>query len=60
MSLSHKNIPHLSSVEWDALKRLAVVVGDTLETSLLCERGPDEHRATAIEFLSRDVAEVHA
>ncbi|DAZ92805.1 TPA: hypothetical protein N0F65_010470 [Lagenidium giganteum] len=41
MTLVHENFPHLSTVEWDALKRLAVAVGDTLVTSLLCERaGP--------------------
>ncbi|DBA01068.1 TPA: hypothetical protein N0F65_002678, partial [Lagenidium giganteum] len=58
MSLVHENFPHLSTVEWDALKRLAVAVGDTLVTSLLCECGPDEHRAAAIEFLGREVAQV--
>ncbi|DBA03766.1 TPA: hypothetical protein N0F65_005656 [Lagenidium giganteum] len=60
MSLVHENFPHLSTAEWDALKRLAVAVGDTLVTSLLCERGPDEHRAAAIEFLGREVAQVRA
>ncbi|KAE9020902.1 hypothetical protein PR003_g12929 [Phytophthora rubi] len=40
MTLEHPTFPHLTSIEWQALHRLAAVSGEVVVTSLLSQRRP--------------------
>ncbi|KAE9334247.1 hypothetical protein PF008_g14065 [Phytophthora fragariae] len=41
MTLGHAAFPHLTSIEWQALNRLAAVSGEVVVTSLLSSATPD-------------------
>ncbi|KAE8914887.1 hypothetical protein PF005_g27293 [Phytophthora fragariae] len=40
MTLEHAAFPHMASIEWQALHRLAAVSGEVVVTSLLSSRRP--------------------
>ncbi|KAE9346597.1 hypothetical protein PF008_g8225 [Phytophthora fragariae] len=44
MTLEHAAFPHLATVEWQALHRLAAVSGEFVVTSLLGSATPDQQR----------------
>ena len=55
--LEHATFPHLTSVEWDALKRLAAISGEAFVTSLMRSATLDEQRLAVHEFMDRELAE---
>ncbi|KAE8983247.1 hypothetical protein PR002_g23308 [Phytophthora rubi] len=57
MPLEHTAFPHLTTVEWQALHRLAAVSGEFVVTSLLSSATPDQQRQTIQEFMERELAE---
>ncbi|KAE9024998.1 hypothetical protein PR003_g13145 [Phytophthora rubi] len=57
MTLEHKAFPHLTSIEWQALRRLAAVSGEVVVTSLLSSATPDQQRLAIQEFMDRELAE---
>ncbi|GMF31611.1 unnamed protein product [Phytophthora fragariaefolia] len=57
MTLEHSAFPHLTSIEWQALHRLAAVSGEVVVTSLLSSATPDQHRQAIQEFMVRELAE---
>ncbi|POM66484.1 Polyprotein [Phytophthora palmivora] len=57
MMLEHAAFPHLTSIEWQALHRLAVVSGEVVVTSLLSSATPDQHRQAIQEFMVCELAE---
>ncbi|KAE9321015.1 hypothetical protein PR003_g17571 [Phytophthora rubi] len=57
MTLEHAAFPHLPSIEWQALHRLAVVSGEVVVTSLLSSATPDQHRLGVQEFMDRELAD---
>ncbi|KAE9328702.1 hypothetical protein PR003_g15732 [Phytophthora rubi] len=57
MTLEHTAFPHLTTVEWQALHRLAVVSGEFVVTSLLSSATPDQQRQAIQEFMERELAE---
>uniref|UniRef100_H3H5W9 Integrase catalytic domain-containing protein n=1 Tax=Phytophthora ramorum TaxID=164328 RepID=H3H5W9_PHYRM len=57
MTLEHVAFPHLTSIEWQALHRLAAVSGETVVTSLLSSATPDQQRQAIQEFMDRELAE---
>ncbi|POM81811.1 RNA-directed DNA polymerase [Phytophthora palmivora] len=52
MTLEHASFPHLTSIEWQALHRLAAVSGEVVVTSLLSSATPDQHRQAIQEFMA--------
>ncbi|CAH0486079.1 unnamed protein product [Peronospora farinosa] len=59
VSLEHSDFPHLTSVEWQELHRLAAVSGETIVTSLLSTATPDDQRAAIQDFMVRELAEAN-
>ncbi|KAE8997943.1 hypothetical protein PR002_g18892 [Phytophthora rubi] len=57
MTLKHAAFPHLTSIEWQALHRLAAVSGEIVVTSLLSSVTPDQQRLAIQEFMDRELAE---
>ena len=57
VSLQHADFPHLTSVEWQALHRLAAVSGELIVTSLLSTATPKQHRAVIQDYMVRELAE---
>uniref|UniRef100_H3H501 CCHC-type domain-containing protein n=1 Tax=Phytophthora ramorum TaxID=164328 RepID=H3H501_PHYRM len=57
MTLEHAAFPHLTSIEWQALHRLAAVSGETVVTSLLSSATPDQQRQAIQEFMDSELAE---
>ncbi|KAE9007917.1 hypothetical protein PR001_g16844 [Phytophthora rubi] len=57
MTLEHAAFPHLTSIEWQALHRLAVVSREVVVTSLLSSATPDQQRQAIQEFMDRELAE---
>ncbi|GMF24416.1 unnamed protein product [Phytophthora fragariaefolia] len=57
MMLEHSAFPHLTSIKWQALHRLAAVSGEVAVTSLLSSATPDQHRQAIQEFMVRELAE---
>ncbi|KAE9006276.1 hypothetical protein PR002_g16525 [Phytophthora rubi] len=57
MTLEHAAFPHLTSIEWQALHRLAAVSGEVVVMSLLSSATPDQQRLAIQEFLDRELAE---
>ncbi|KAE8910985.1 hypothetical protein PF005_g24795 [Phytophthora fragariae] len=57
MTLEHAAFPHLTSIEWQALHRLAAVSGEVVVTSLLSSATPDQQRQAIQEFMDRELAE---
>ncbi|KAE9004557.1 hypothetical protein PF011_g12391 [Phytophthora fragariae] len=57
MTLGHAAFPHLTSIEWQALNRLAAVSGEVVVTSLLSSATPDQQRLAIQEFMDRELAE---
>ncbi|KAE9336782.1 hypothetical protein PR003_g12342 [Phytophthora rubi] len=57
MTLEHTAFPHLTTVEWQALHRLAAVSGEFVVTSLLRSATPDQQRQAIQEFMERELAE---
>ncbi|KAE8964985.1 hypothetical protein PR001_g28867, partial [Phytophthora rubi] len=57
MTLEHTAFPHLTTVEWQALHRLAAVSGDFVITSLLSSATPDQQRQAIQEFMERELGE---
>ncbi|KAE9002648.1 hypothetical protein PR001_g18189 [Phytophthora rubi] len=57
MTLEHTAFPHLTTVEWQALHRLAAVSGEFVVTSLLSSATPDQQRQATQEFMERELAE---
>uniref|UniRef100_H3H4F2 RNA-directed DNA polymerase n=1 Tax=Phytophthora ramorum TaxID=164328 RepID=H3H4F2_PHYRM len=57
MTLEHAAFPHLTSIEWQALHRLAAVSGETVVTLLLSSATPDQQRQAIQEFMDRELAE---
>ncbi|KAE8906878.1 hypothetical protein PF003_g9278 [Phytophthora fragariae] len=57
MTLEHTAFPHLTTVEWQALHRLAAVSGEFVVTSLLSSATPDQQRQAIQEFMERELAE---
>ncbi|KAE9117970.1 hypothetical protein PF010_g8393 [Phytophthora fragariae] len=57
MTLEHTAFPHLTTVEWQALHRLAAVSGEFVVTSLLSSATPNQQRQAIQEFMERELAE---
>ncbi|KAE9187311.1 hypothetical protein PF004_g22834 [Phytophthora fragariae] len=57
MTLEHTAFPHLTTVEWQALHRLAAVSGEFVVTSLLSSATPDQQRQAIKAFMERELAE---
>ncbi|KAE9026457.1 hypothetical protein PR001_g12190, partial [Phytophthora rubi] len=57
MTLEHAAFPHLTSIEWQALHRLATVSGEVVVTSLLSSATPDQQRQAIQEFMDHELAE---
>ncbi|KAE8990893.1 hypothetical protein PR001_g21374 [Phytophthora rubi] len=57
MTLEHAAFPHLTSIEWQALHRVAAVSGEVVVTSLLSSATPDQQRLAIQEFMDRELAE---
>ena len=57
VSLEHADFPHLTSVEWQALHRLAAVSGEIIVTSLLSTVTPDQQRVAIQDYMVRELAE---
>nr|KAE8918215.1 hypothetical protein PF009_g31468 [Phytophthora fragariae] len=57
MTLEHTAFPHLTTIEWQALHRLAAVSGEFVVTSLLSSATPDQQRQAIQEFMERELAE---
>ncbi|KAE9234996.1 hypothetical protein PF005_g1664 [Phytophthora fragariae] len=57
MTLEHAAFPHLTSIEWQALHRLAAVSGEVVVASLLSSATPDQQRQAIQEFMDRELAE---
>ncbi|KAE8887991.1 hypothetical protein PF003_g27777 [Phytophthora fragariae] len=57
MTLEHTTFPHLTTVEWQALHRLAAVSGEFVVMSLLSSATPDQQRQAIQEFMERELAE---
>ncbi|KAE8886056.1 hypothetical protein PF005_g15410 [Phytophthora fragariae] len=57
MTLEHAAFPYLTSIEWQALHRLAAVSGEVVVTSLLSSATPDQQRLAIQEFMDRELAE---
>ncbi|KAE9303004.1 hypothetical protein PR003_g22118 [Phytophthora rubi] len=57
MTLEHTVFPHLTTVEWQALHRLAAVSGEFVVMSLLSSATPDQQRQAIQEFMERELAE---
>ncbi|POM64740.1 Polyprotein [Phytophthora palmivora] len=55
MTLEHAAFPHLTSIEWQALHRLAAVSGEVVVTSLLSSATPDPQAIQ--EFMVCELAE---
>uniref|UniRef100_A0AAV1VG18 CCHC-type domain-containing protein n=1 Tax=Peronospora matthiolae TaxID=2874970 RepID=A0AAV1VG18_9STRA len=59
VSLEHADFPHLTTVEWQALHRLAAVSGEIFVTSLLSTATPEQHRAVIQDCMVRELAEAN-
>ncbi|KAG3012350.1 hypothetical protein PC121_g14649 [Phytophthora cactorum] len=59
-SLEHSSFPHLSSIEWEALKkhRLAAASGEAVIQTLLTGGTEDQQRLAAQEFMARELADL--
>ena len=57
--LEHADFPHLITVEWQALHRLAAVSGEIVVTSLLSTATPDQHHAAIQDYMVRELAEAN-
>ena len=53
MNPQHEEYPHLSSEEWEALKRFSQVSGSTVKW-LLLSAPPDVQKEAAVQFLERE------
>ncbi|KAE9357768.1 hypothetical protein PF008_g2998 [Phytophthora fragariae] len=56
MTLEHAAFPHLTSIEWQALHRLAAMSGEVVVTSLLSSATPYQQRQAIQEFMDRELA----
>ncbi|KAE9176850.1 hypothetical protein PF002_g28494 [Phytophthora fragariae] len=54
MTLVHTAFPHLTTVEWQALHRLAAVSVEFVVTSLLSSATPDQQRRAIQDFMERE------
>ena len=52
-----EDFPHLTSIEWEALHRMATMSGMSVVTTLLRTGSPDDHRLAAHQFLERELAD---
>ena len=59
VSLEHADFPHPTTVEWQALHRLAAVSGEIVVTSLLSTETPDQQRAAIQDYMVRELAEAN-
>ena len=59
VSLEQANFPHLTTVEWQALHRLAAVSDEIFVTSLLNTATPEQHRAAIQDYIVRDLNEAN-
>ncbi|KAG3204803.1 hypothetical protein PC128_g1690 [Phytophthora cactorum] len=57
-SLKHGSFPHLSSIEWEALHRLAEASGEAVIQTLLTAGTEDQQRLAAQEFMAREFADL--
>ncbi|KAE8881887.1 hypothetical protein PF002_g29425 [Phytophthora fragariae] len=57
MTLEHTAFPHLTTVEWQALHRLAAVSGEFVVTSVLSSATPDQQHQAIQEFMERELTE---
>jgi hypothetical protein len=58
-TLEHASFPHLTTIEWKALHRLAAVTGEAVVATLLSSAAPDAQRQAAQEFMERELAEAN-
>ncbi|KAG3118377.1 hypothetical protein PI125_g2947 [Phytophthora idaei] len=57
-SLEHASFPHLSSIEWEALHRLATAFGEAVIQTLLTAGTEAQQRLAAQEFMARELADL--
>ncbi|ETM40912.1 hypothetical protein L914_13264 [Phytophthora nicotianae] len=57
-SLEHASFPHLSSIEWEALHRLAAASDDAVIQTLLTAGTEEQQRLAAQEFMARELADL--
>ena len=57
--LDHTAFPNLTTVEWNALHRLAAVSGEVFVTSMLSSSTLDRQRQAIQEFMVRELAEAN-
>ena len=55
--LEHAGIPHLTTVEWQALHDLAVVSGKIVVTSQQSTLTPDQHRVAIQDYMMHELTE---
>ncbi|GMF30406.1 unnamed protein product [Phytophthora fragariaefolia] len=55
-TLEHAAFPHLTTIQWQALHRLAAVSGEFVVTSLLSSATPDQQRQAIQELMERELA----
>ncbi|GMF28311.1 unnamed protein product [Phytophthora fragariaefolia] len=57
MTLEYSAFPHFTTIEWQALHRLAAVPGEFVVASLLSSATPDHQRQAIQEVMERELAE---
>ena len=57
--LVHASFPHLTTVEWSALHRLAALSGEVFVASMLSSSSPDRQRHAIQEFMVRELADAN-
>ncbi|KAG2786035.1 hypothetical protein PC129_g10803 [Phytophthora cactorum] len=58
ISLEHASFPHLSTIAWEALLRLAAASGEAVVQTLLTAGTEAQQRLTAQEFMARELADL--
>ena len=59
VSLEHADSPHLTTVKWQALHRLAAMSGEIFVTSLLSTATPEQHRTSIQDYIVRELTEAN-
>ena len=56
LNLEHATFPHLTGVEWDALNRLAAILGEAFVTTLMRLANPDGQRLAKHKHMASELA----
>ncbi|KAG3047626.1 hypothetical protein PI125_g26828 [Phytophthora idaei] len=58
--IARADCPHLSDPEWEALQRLAIVIGEAAVATMLRTLSPTEQRGVALGFIVKEQRDVAA